>query len=276
MVVVAFLHVGLIVIDRIIYIKQSRQKFTHHNFYYSKVDGSRISEESFLDNSKEGESYTRIYFQVEELNLPLVSKYFLHIIVLIISHFLIFWYLPMEGNYNLNSIHYCKVYDKSNCNDFLFNNHLIIFYLMYTVYYIFSALQIQNGLLDTRKKSLLMRKDNIINSIFFKIYKSIPFLYELKLTIDWTFTHTALDIFKWIKFESIYDLLFITHCEMKQEKSKDIGEKIGVVKKLTVGGIGFSGILLVLLGPLILFSTLNPTNINNNVIGASLYVNHLY
>jgi hypothetical protein len=276
MVVVAFLHVGLIVIDRIIYIKQSRQNISHQYYYYNKDNGEKSCESEFLKKNltEEDQSrYEKIYFQKEDLNYPMITKYIMHLVVLILSHFLVFWYLPIIGNNNLNNINFCeKAAINQQCNDFLNNNFLIFFYILYLLYFTFSSLQIQHGLLDTKKKSVLMRGDNLFNLILFKTYKAIPFLYELKLTIDWSITPTSLDIFKWIKFESVYDLLFMTHCTMKQEKSREIGEKIGLLEKLSFGGIGFSLILLILIGPLILFSTLNPQNSNNNVTGASIKV----
>ena len=281
MVLIALLHVIVIVIDRIIYIKQSRQSFTHDNFYFSRENGEKYTEEAFLKmNIPENEQfrYIKIYFQMEDLNLPLITKYILHLFLLFFSHFLIFWYLPIRGNINSFNTWYCPVNDnkeKNDCNDFLSNKSIIVFYLLYLFYYSFSALQIQHGLLDTRKKSVLMRGENLFNLILFKTYKAIPFLYELKLTIDWTITPTSLDIFKWIKFESVYDLLFMTHCTMRQEKFREVGEKIGFLEKSSFGGIVFVIILIILLGPLIIFSNLNPTNSHNNVTGAHFDVSDI-
>lgn len=271
MIIIAFISVIVIVIDRIIYIKQSRHSFSNEFFYYNKNNGEKLSEEKFMNIPEvEHSEYIKIYFQKEDLNLPLISKYILHLFVIIITHFLVFWYLPITGNLNLNNNKACPKGTSNNCNDFLENNYIIFFYILFIFYYIFSALQIQHGLLDTRKKSVLMRGDNLFNLIIFKTYKLIPFVYELKLTIDWTISPTALDLFKWIKFESVYDLLFSTHCTMIQEKFRDIGEKIGIIEKLSFGCIGFSGLLILLLGPLFLFSTLNPSNTINSVTGAHI------
>ena len=174
MVLIALLHVIVIVIDRIIYIKQSRQSFTHDNFYFSRENGEKYTEEAFLKmNIPENEQfrYIKIYFQMEDLNLPLITKYILHLFLLFFSHFLIFWYLPIRGNINSFNTWYCPVNDnkeKNDCNDFLSNKSIIVFYLLYLFYYSFSALQIQHGLLDTRKKSVLMRGENLFNLILFK------------------------------------------------------------------------------------------------------------
>jgi len=79
-----------------------------------------------------------------------------------------------------------------------------------------------------------------------------------------------LDLFKYIKFESVYDLLFITHCNMKANNNRKVGECVGMFEKISIGGIASSALLIILIGPLILFSSLNPTNVHNPVLGANI------
>ena len=143
--------------------------------------------------------------------------------------------------------------------------------MLFIIYSLFSALQIKHGLYDSRRKSLLMKGNNIIYSSLFKGYLAMPFLYELKLTLDYTFTNTALDLFKWLKFEQIYDLLFITDCYIKSEKDRRIDESVSFLEKL-IGGLAFLILVIILFGPLLLFSSLNPTNKVNNVSGAKVNV----
>jgi hypothetical protein len=206
----------------------------------------------------------------------------MHLVIILVSHGFIFFALPIIGNYNNFNKPVCDIptpqIDKTKtteddtikCRDFSNNSALIIFYLFYVVYLFYSALQIQHGLIDVRKKSLLMRGDNIVFSSIFKAYKAIPFLYELKLTVDWTFTPTCLDLFKWLKFESVYDTLFITHCTKKAEETIPVGKPIPTFKKGLMGCSSFLILLSILLAPLVLFSTLNPSNMNNNVTGAHI------
>jgi len=42
-----------------------------------------------------------------------------------------------------------------------------------------------------------------LNRNTFNVYMQVPFLFELRLFIDWTFTNTALDLFQWIKLAQI-------------------------------------------------------------------------
>lgn len=268
MVLIIFFHAIKAVLDRIIYLNQNRSNLEFEYVYYDKQTGEKISKE-VINDLGENEYYT-IYYQKETVNYPLIFKFVLQLVITFISHIFIFFYLPMMGNYNLQNSITCEITGKSSCNDFEFNFYIKFFYLIYSLYLFFSALQIHYGIQDMRNKSLFMRGDNIIYASLFKAYKAVPFLYELKLTIDWTCTPTCLDLFKWLKFESVYDLLFITHCAKKKEITVPIGKNIGIFNKLLMGGSSFVILLLILLGPLLIFSTLNPTNVVNNVTGASV------
>ena len=118
-----------------------------------------------------------------------------------------------------------------------------------------------------------MGGDNIIYYGAFKGIKAIPFLFELKLLIDWAVTNTSLDFFKWLKFENIYETLFTTHCVIKSQNYKKPGHKITTFEKIYIGVLGFIIILCLLIGPLLLFSDLNPTNTLNNITNAEIKVN---
>lgn len=214
--------------------------------------------------------YCSFFYQKELPNYPLISKYSLHVFITIFSHLFIFFYLPIIGNLNLNSNIYCPTNSNAQCNDISRNPYLLIFYFLYIFYLFFSALQVRFGLHDIKKKSLFMRKDTLFYSILFKCYKYCPFIYELKLVIDWTCTPTALDIFKWFKFESVYDNLFMIQCYVRANENVPAGKKIRNLDKLIWGVSTFILLIALLLGPILLFSTLNPTNVLNDVYGASV------
>ena len=280
MVLYSFAHVFIAVVDRIIYLSQSRQNLNFKNYYYEKTTGKKINEESYnelFDVDKETK-YKKIYFQYEEENYPLRIKYALHLFIIIFSHAFIFWYFPITGNINLQNSSYCEINESLKCNDFGNNIYLIIFYLLYSFYMLTSALQIKYGMFDMKKKSLLMRGDNLIYYCAFMGHRAIPFLYELKLLIDWSVTQTSLDFFKWLKFENIYDRCFVTHCTIKgQNEAKKVGDKVGILEKIYIGIFGFTAVLTIILGPLILFSSLNPTNTLNNIYSGEIQVtNYLF
>lgn len=271
MVVIVLIYVTLIIIDRWIYNALSRGNPTFEKYYINKTNNVKLNESEYLEvikeNLDEEKHYEEYYIQSESHNKPLIYKYILSNFIMVSTHILIFFYLPMQGNYNLNFEIYCdnNKYPSLICNNFRDNPRLIIFYLLHTLYYIYSCLQIKYGLLDVKKTSVLMKNDDILSYIIFKTYKAIPFLYEIKMLIDWTFTKTALDIFQWIKLENVHDMLFIAKCYYKSYKAKLIGETIMLWEKIVFGVTFLILILGCLLGPIYLFSSLNPTNESNNI-----------
>ena len=224
--------------------------------------------------------YNIVYIQNEEKNLPLIQKYILQIVVVIFAHIFIFFYCPMMGNMNIFNSVYCindgntedNEDEEKQCNDFLNNKALIFFYCIYIIYFISSGLQVKYGFYDMKRKSMLKSGNSSINGTIYNSYKAIPFLYEIKLAIDWTFTKTCLDLFQWNKFESVYDIVYVTYCQMNAKNQQLVGQKIGKVLKIGMGGALSFFLVFILVAPLMLFSSLNPTNQLNNLTGATLKV----
>lgn len=133
-----------------------------------------------------------------------------------------------------------------------------------------SALQIQYGLPELRKGNFVMGSYSPINKGIFQGFLALPFMFELKIFSDWTFTKTALDIFQWIKFETIYGNLFIAKCANKGYIAHPLGKKAPFHMKLLLGFGGLVGLIVVIAGPLLLFSTLNPLAESNPVLGARI------
>ena len=294
MVIFLLLHIVFLLYDRILFISQNRNNLIYEYILYDKITKKPLTELEFnqikSDISMENPNikrehfiippeyvdklktkYNIVYIQTEEFNSPLFQKYLLQLIVVIFSHIFIFFFMPMWGNKNLNNNIYCGVNDEE-CNDFLKNNSIIIFYLIYIIYLVASGLQIKYGFYDIKRKSVLKSKNNSLSGGIYNGFKNVPFLYEIKLGIDWTFTSTCLDLFQWNKFESVYDILYTTNCSMTGINSKLVGQEVGKIYKIGMGGILSFGLIIVLIFPLILFSTLNPMNKLNNLTSADLKV----
>lgn len=293
MVIFLIIHVIFLVYDRIIYISQNRNNLTYDYIIYDQKTCAPVSEKEFnhiksqislqYNNNKRDkffipldyiektkDKYNIVFIQNEEFNCPLLQKYILHLIITIFSHLFVFFYLPMKGNYNIANAIYCI--DGEDCNDFIYNPMLIIFYILYIVYLIGSGLQVKYGFYDLRRKSLLKSGNSSISGGIYAAYKAIPFLYEIKLAIDWTFTSTCLDLFQWNKFEGVYDTIYATYCSMTAKNVQLVGQRVKKIMKIGMGGTMSFVLILLLVIPLMLFSSLNPTNELNNLLGATLTI----
>ena len=295
MVIFLIIHIVFLFYDRIIYINQNRNNLKYNYIIYNKARKEPLSEERFnhmkseismkYSNTKRDnfiipsdyaeklrKDYNIVYIQNEEFNKPLLQKYILHIFIVLFSHAFIYFYSTMTGNMNINQEFFCLKDNDTICNDFDKNWTLSVFYIIYIFYFLFSGLQIKFGFYDMKRKSLLKSGHSSYNGTINTVFRNIPFMYEIKLAIDWTFTSTCLDLFQWNKFESVYDTVYTTYCVMNAKNISLIGQKIGKIWKIGMGGTLSFGLIIVLIIPILLFSSLNPTNESNNLTGASLTV----
>ena len=270
-VIFSFIHVFLLVLDRFLYLKNARklQKITFK--VYDKESGEDITIKyknyryKEVMNKIEKEKDTKkeiIAYQYEDCQAGLLMKYITHILTLVFIHYFIYFYLPKTTYSYQQSLNQAL-------NRISENPYTLVFYILYLFYFLFSSLQIKYGMTDIKKMSSLMKASNMFYNIVYKCYIQIPFLFELKNFIDWTFTKTALDLWKWLKLEEIISLLFINKCFAKSDMDHRIGEKVPVYMKLLMGSTTFFIIIVIIFGPLVLFSYLNPLSLVNQVTGVN-------
>ena len=289
-IILVLIHMIILIIDRIIYLGQNRyiinydymlydeqqkryakkqsKDFIKENFNLFKNENKQLISLEHLNKLKE--KFNVSIFQNETFNTPLLEKYILHILLTILSHLFIFFYVTMWGNYNIYNATYCiKTNYQDECNDFQENRATIFFYIFYLMYLTFSALQIKYGFFDIKRASIFKNVKSI-HGLLFEVYKIIPFYYPIKNVIDWTVTSTSFGIFEWFKFENIYDDIFKTYRLKYKLNDTPIGQKIKKWVKILVGGLTSLILVLILIIPLILFSSLNPTSELNNVTSAEI------
>jgi len=112
-----------------------------------------------------------------------------------------------------------------------------------------------------------------LNCYMFRGFMAIPFLFELKTFSDWTFTKTSLDVFQWFILSNSHAELFIAKCMQGNYRRHKIGNPIPKFMKIVVGIVGICCIILMIAGPLLLFSTLNPISEVNPVLNSGIEVN---
>ena len=185
MVIVLLIHVIILVYERVLYISQNTNNLKSKYILYDKNTKRALTDKEYEEFIKEkhiqlekdsitpedidkiSKTHKIVYIQTEGLNLPSVQKYILQIILVISAHVFLFFYCPIKGNMNAFNNIYCPERDEKpeetdyinsqkECNDFLNNNALIIFYLLYITYFVCSGLQIKYGFYDIKRKSVLI------------------------------------------------------------------------------------------------------------------------
>jgi hypothetical protein len=146
---------------------------------------------------------------------------------------------------------------------------LLAFAFFYFFYFFLSALQIRYGYKKYKSLNSVMKKRRMMNSLVLTIFTTVPFLYELKLMMDYSFCQTSLQFFDWFRLFSIYLNAYKAKMQYYSSTGVILGSPQGWPMKI-IGWAGFIIILFIIFGPMILFSGLNPIAQPNLVIGGAL------
>jgi hypothetical protein len=151
-------------------------------------------------------------------------------------------------------------------------NHVI--FIIDCLYFLVSSLQIGYGYPKLTSIKFFSNNVHFVIGIVYTIILMIPFLYELRVILDWTFTSTTLYLSEWIQFEDISISLYLTACKFdyRVREGRHKGKKQPLYRKCLVGALIFIGLVLFLWMPLYSFSSWNPSNSSNPVTSASISI----
>lgn len=188
------------------------------------------------------------------------TKYIMHWLFLIGSHFYCFWYIPVNGNYQLYGFAHCDEDQKEvyRCYNFKDNTYLRYLYLLMVAYLIVSSFQIAYGFPIKKKPSSVLQYYNDLGNLSAQIYMQLPFIVEIRCLLDWVFSKTALDIFQFWQLWNYHCELFLSWTGNKYYTEKTLGSPAECLDKCIFGVLIASVILFLLIGPFILFSTSSP------------------
>jgi hypothetical protein len=106
--------------------------------------------------------------------------------------------------------------------------------------------------------------------LLFQTWYYIPFLFELRTVIDWTFTRTSLDVFQAISLAQIQANMYVAKSFNRPYMARPLGTKIQLWEKIASGCTFTLFIITLIVGPMLLFSTFNPISRSNLVSNARL------
>ncbi|CAN1234123.1 Piezo-type mechanosensitive ion channel homolog [Linum perenne] len=137
------------------------------------------------------------------------------------------------------------------------------------------AIQIRHGLphKSTLYQQFLTSKVTRINYIGYRLYRSLPFLYELRCVLDWSCTTTSLTMYDWLKLEDIHASLYLVKCDAVLNRATHRqGDKQTKWTKCCNGICLFFILLCVIWAPMLIYSSGNPTNIANPIKDARVQI----
>ncbi|XP_026450011.1 piezo-type mechanosensitive ion channel homolog isoform X2 [Papaver somniferum] len=141
--------------------------------------------------------------------------------------------------------------------------------------FVLMAIQIRYGVphKSTLYRQFLTSKVSHINYLGFRLYRALPFLYELRCVLDWSCTTTSLTMYDWLKLEDIHSSLYLVKCDVDLNRSKrQQGDKQTKMTKFCSGICLFFVLICVIWAPMLMYSSGNPTNIANPIKGASVQI----
>ena len=152
------------------------------------------------------------------------------------------------------------------------NPSLEAFLLLKLLYLFFSALQIHYGFppVETTGFQDLTRHPGKYTVQLYKVYRAIPFVFELRTILDWMCTQTSLDLDETFKLEDIYTRLYLVQCALISRREHRRGDSRPWDEKLLNGAFFFFGLLLIIFTPMLLFSSANPVTQSNLVTGVAV------
>jgi hypothetical protein len=149
---------------------------------------------------------------------------------------------------------------------------LVAFYLFQCVYLWLGALQIRYGYpayLGSRYNYSEETKVTAVSEMLFGLMMQAPFLFEMRALLDYMCTKTSLSWQHWVLLEDTAAHLFGVKGEMKgrveQAEILQGKKRQPLKKKLTSAGVMLLFLLICLVGPLAMFSSINPSTTANEV-----------
>lgn len=152
---------------------------------------------------------------------------------------------------------------------------LRVIFLTKAVSLALQAIQIRYGMphKSTLYRQFLTSNVSRINYLGYRLYRALPFLYELRCVLDWSCTSTSLTMYDWLKLEDINASLYLVKCDnVLNRASHKPGEKQTKMTKFCNGICLFFILICVIWAPMLMYSSGNPTNIANPIRDASVQV----
>ncbi|XP_024017344.1 piezo-type mechanosensitive ion channel homolog [Morus notabilis] len=152
---------------------------------------------------------------------------------------------------------------------------LRVIFLAKAVSLALQAIQIRYGIphKTTLYRQFLTSETSRVNYLCYRLYRALPFLYELRCVLDWSCTTTSLIMYDWLKLEDIYASLYLVKCDTVLNKAQHKqGEKQTKMTKCCNGICLFFILICVIWAPMLMYSSGNPTNIANPIKDATVQV----
>lgn len=182
------------------------------------------------------------------------GKLLLQICSLVGTHMYVFYYLP-------------TLWARSSGEELYSLFGVRMWYLFRWIYWVSSALQLRYSYPPLRTDVFLNSTYNMFTYNLRVMYKNIPFLHVLRITVDWSASKSSLGLWPWLKLADITDRLYGVQCGRSFQRSyygrHVFGERLNQINKFGQGAVALIVFVLFLWSPFLVLSSSSSGNTNH-------------
>ena len=163
---------------------------------------------------------------------------------------------------------------QTTAKPFTASGALVVFYILRMVSLVLVAIQIRYGFPRYTSGQALTQKASKMGGYVFSAYLALPFVYELRVLLDWMCTPTTLLFYQWLQVEDVFSSVFLVKCRLLSEAAteRSRGEARPAAVKLSTGCVLLVFMVIILWLPLFIFSSANPALAANPVERVSVSI----
>lgn len=192
------------------------------------------------------------------------AKLFLHVSLSVLYVSLVFLFLPLCDTRAYMSPRH--------------NQHLKWFTAFVLAHFVVGAMQLREGFREGSQFKLLIMRFGItpVGRFLYNVVNIIPFLFEMRTLLDWSASDTSMDFIMWFRYETLFYILHRADVVLAFRKNSHQmysgAQPFPKPMKILLGGGMIAIIVLLLTGPVFIFSTFNPALASNRVESATLHM----
>ena len=145
-----------------------------------------------------------------------------------------------------------------------------ILMMLKVLYGLLQAHQIRLGFPLFRHHDPFTRSSNTYYVLAYRLYRGIPFLWVLRMMLDWTCTRTALSFRDFLKVEDVNHEVYVRYATIASdaESNPKKGTPFPWLDKVKDGALMFLLVMFIMFLPLMYYSAFNP-NLKDNYVVSS-------
>lgn len=213
-----------------------------------------------------------VFDRVVYLLRSTVVKYIINTLFAVFYHAVVIWWFGDQCRFVLTFYH-----DTS----FGIRGALAVgcaIYVFKCVYLFLGGVQVSRGMPEYTKHIVFAGSYSAVEFYLYYFSRLVPFVFDLRVILDWTVSKTSLKLPYWIKMEDVCHELYLLQCDkvdtatIEKMNGHDSRRQYPAIFKYPIGIVFFTLLTVILMFPLLLYSSFSPVLQSNSVVTLSTTV----